>query len=65
MVIPARTYVVFLLYHVFMCLCMCVQACLLEGEREVIIAHCFVSYFVGVHVAYACASQVSNIGTAR
>ena len=63
MVTSAPADVVFLRYHV----CMCVQACLLEKEREreVIIAHCFVSYFVGVHVAYACASQVSNIGTAH
>ena len=34
MVISARADVVFLLYHVCMCLCMCVQACLLEGDRE-------------------------------
>ena len=64
------------IYHVCMRLCMCVQACMLERERqrdrqtereregEKIVAHCVVSYFVGVHVADACASQVSNVGTA-
>ena len=44
------------------CLCMCVQACMCvwERERNMIIAHCFVSCFGGVHVTYACTCQVSN-----
>ena len=47
--------------HVYLFVCVYKRVCVWERERErnMIIAHCFVSCFVGVHVT-SCPSQVSN-----